>query len=46
MAADFFMSRDRTFPYGQVVRRTLVTKPTVIWHETLFDGLDEGGHTS
>lgn len=44
--ADFFMSLDRKFPYGQVVKRTVVTKPTVVWRETLFDGLDEAGGSS
>lgn len=35
--ADYFMSRDGTFPYGQTIESTSVTNPKMIWTPTLFD---------
>lgn len=35
--ADYFMSRDRRFPYGQRIDGVLVTEPTVVWQPTLYD---------
>lgn len=37
--ADYFMSRDRKFPYGQRVDGVLVSEPTVVWQPTLLDDL-------
>lgn len=35
--ADYFMSRDGGFPYGQTVGSTFVTTPKVVWTPSLFD---------
>lgn len=35
--ADYFMSRDRKFPYGQKLGETRIIKPTVVWNETIYD---------
>jgi hypothetical protein len=35
--ADFFMSRDGGFPYGQKVDTTEVVEPRVIWSPTFDD---------
>jgi predicted nucleic acid-binding protein len=35
--ADFFMSFDRKFPYGQRVGQTFVTRPVVVWQQNIFD---------
>lgn len=35
--ADYFMSRDGKFPYGQRIGTTKVLHPTVVWNETIHD---------
>jgi len=35
--ADYFMTRDGGFPYGQKIESTLVTNPRVVWTPSLFD---------
>ena len=35
--ADYFMSRDGGFPYGQTIESTSVTNPRVVWTPSLFD---------
>ena len=41
--ADYFMSRDGAFPYGETIGQTRVVYPQVIWEETLFDEDDLAG---
>lgn len=35
--ADYFMSRDAKFPYGQRIGATKITKPAVVWNQTIDD---------
>ena len=37
LRADFFMSRDGGFPYGETIESTLVTNPQVVWTPSLMD---------
>jgi predicted nucleic acid-binding protein len=37
LRADYFMSRDGGFPYGQTIESTFVTNPQVVWTPSLFD---------
>jgi predicted nucleic acid-binding protein len=35
--ADYFMSRDAKFPYGQRIGMTKIMKPGVVWNQTIDD---------
>lgn len=37
LKADYFMSRDGGFPYGQMVESTSVINPSIVWTPTLMD---------
>jgi predicted nucleic acid-binding protein len=37
--ADYFVSRDKGFPYGQTVAKTQVVHPVVLWNPTIDDAL-------
>jgi hypothetical protein len=37
LRADFFMSRDGGFPYGQTVESTSVINPKIVWTPSLAD---------
>ena len=39
--ADYFMSNDKRFPYGQTIRSTKVRHPEVVWANTLEDAQAE-----
>ena len=37
LRADFFMSRDGGFPYGQTIESTSVVNPKIVWTPSLMD---------
>lgn len=37
LRADYFISRDGGFPYGETIESTFVTNPSVVWTPSLFD---------
>jgi predicted nucleic acid-binding protein len=37
LRADFFMSRDGVFPYGQTIESTSVINPSIVWTPSLMD---------
>ena len=37
LKADYFMSRDGGFPYGQKIESTMVVNPSVVWTPTFMD---------
>jgi predicted nucleic acid-binding protein len=35
--ADYFVSRDKAFPYGQTIDKTQIVRPIILWNPTIDD---------